>query len=125
MSFFSSIGGFFKGIGKGIKSGFTSIYKKVIEPVGKFAYNKILKPVYSKVIKPIGKKILSIGSKGVNAVEHVVDSGVKVVDAVGTGGVKLIDGVGSAASGLGSLLSNPIAWLAGGAAALIVVNKMK
>lgn len=121
MSFLS----FFKKIGNTIKSGFTTVFNKVLKPIGQFVHKKILSPIYNSVIRPVGEKIISLGSKAVGAVEHVIDSGVKVADAVGSGGVKLIEGVGNAAQGLGSLLSNPIMWIAGAGVAMILVNKLK
>lgn len=116
---------FFKKIGNTIKSGFTTIYNKVIKPVGQFVHKKILTPIYNKAIKPVGEKIIALGSKLVGGVEHVIDSGVKVADAVGTGGAKLIDGVGNAAQGLGSLLSNPMMWMMGAGVGIVVISKLK
>jgi hypothetical protein len=135
MGFFDSIWSGIKSVGKTIGSGFTSIgkfvgggltkvYNATLKPAFSFIHKKVLKPIYDKAIKPVFNMVSGAVSKVTGSAGKILDSGTNLATKSLSNIGKAEDTALKLGSNLGSILTNPLMLLAGGAVALIVITKI-
>ena len=128
MTIFGDIGNWFSSAGN-------SIYNSVLKPIGNgissaatTVYNSVLKPAYTNVIVPVANKVADVVQPVFNKLgqvgEKLLDKGTDLIGKQLDTAGDISGAFGSGAKGLGSLMSNPMSWIAVGIGAVIILPKV-